>query len=326
MASPTSSSPEPLIDEDDDLSDPDEQTERAQDGGEPSSEVPPQDNGKETSVGPSPAVEDEPLGSGLEDVAPYINFDKYLTKNSANYYYSQKNRNIREKLDKVKISRQSSGSDFDNSVHGKVSVLFERSLSSSYKGPQRMKSDGSVIKPVMKKSNRRGSSVSANVSVGGMSANSNQSAPVKRNISFASVHIREHERIAGDNPCVTSGVPLSIGWGSIQHKAIDLDLYEKSKGPPRDKIEMMVPAAIRKSMLRDEFGVSVKELNASMKNVNITKRNRRHTVAGEHMEGWGEGIESVKRKLGRFVKKTTKEKEEQKLWEQAEKHAMKNTR
>jgi hypothetical protein len=154
-------------------------------------------------------------------------------------------------------------------------------------------------------------------------ASSIQSAPVKRSISFASVHIREHERIAGDNPCVTSGVPLSIGWGSVQHKAIDLDLYEKSKGPSRDKIEMMVPAAIRKSMLRDEFGVSIKELNAAIKDVNITKRNRRHTVAGEGMEGWGEGIESVKRKLGRLVKNTTKEKEEQELWKQAQRAAMK---
>jgi hypothetical protein len=267
-------------------------------------------------------VTTESVGSDLHDVANYINFDKYLTKNSGNYYYSQKNKSVRDKLDKVKMSRQSSQASFDDSVHdNKVAILLERTKSSSYKGPQRrLRSDGSFIRPAIKNGSRRGSlsNISVDSSVG------HQSAPIKRNISFTSVHIREHERIAGDNPCVTSGVPLSIGWASLQHNAIDLDLYEKSKGPSRDKIEMMVPAAIRKSMLRDEFGVSVKDLNEAIKNVNITKRNRRHTVAGEGMEGWGEGVESAKRKLGRFLKKTTKEKEEQKLWEQAQKAAMKS--
>lgn len=291
-----------------------------QDGGQPSAEAPPQHNGQAAALKPATDAQDQVLGSDLEHVASYVNFDKYLTKNSANYYYSQKNKTIRNKLDKVKVSQSISASTdvIDNSTHNKVSILVERRRSSEYKGPPRLKSDGSQIKSATK---RHSSTVSANTSIeSGLSA---VSAPVKRTISFSNVHIREHERIAGDNPCVTSGVPLSIGWGSVQHPPIDLDRYEKSKGPSRDKIEMMVPAAIRKGMLRDEFGVSVKELNAAIKDVNITKRNRRSTVAGEHMEGWGEGVESAKRKLGRFLKKTTKEKEEQKLWEQAQKAVVK---
>lgn len=319
MTASTSNPSVPFVDEDEDLSDPDEKSEDKQNRGEPNAEAPPQSTVEDALSKPAPAVGDsESIGTDIEEVASYINFDKYLTKNSANYYYSQKNKNVREKLDKVKASRQSS-TDFDNSMHGKVSILLERKQSSSYKGPQRLRSDGSLLKPAIK--SRRGSTFSANTSFDGSS--SIHSAPLKRTISFASVHIREHERIAGDNPCVTSGVPLSIGWGSVEHNAIDLDLYENSKGPARDKIEMMVPAAIRKSMLRDEFGVSVKELNESIKAVNITKRNRRHTVAGEGMEGWGEGVESVKRKLGRFIRKTTKEKEEKKLWEQAHRAALK---
>ena len=292
---------------------------RKQDGGQPSAEAPPQDNGQAAALKPN--AQDQVLGSDLEHVASYINFDKYLTKNSANYYYSQKNKTIRNKLEKVKVSQSGSTASIDaidNSTHGKVSILLERKMSSEYKGPRRLKKDGSQIKPVTK---RHSSIVSANTSV--ESGLSTLSAPVKRTISFSNVHIREHERIAGDNPCVTSGVPLSIGWGSVQHPPIDLDRYEKSKGPSRDKIEMMVPAAIRKEMLRDEFGVSIKELNAAIKDVNITKRNRRSTVAGEHMEGWGEGIESAKRKFGRFLKKTTKEQEQQKLWEQAQKAVVK---
>ena len=306
---PKSSSPESFIDNGEELSDPDEQNEK------------PQDNTK--SHKPVSSVVGAASGDvDVDDVSNFINFNKYLTKNSANYYYSQKNRDVREKLQKVKKSRQNS-TDFDSSVHtDKGDILLERTLSSSYKGqPQRLKSDGSTIKPALK--TRRGSSFSVNISTDG-SVESTPSAPIKRNITLMDVHIREHERVAGDNPCVTSGVPLSIGWGYVQHKPIPLDLYEKSKGPSRDKIEMMVPAAIRKSILRDEFDVSVKDLNEAIKNVNVTKRNRRSTVAGEHMEGLGEVVESVKRKLLRVLKKTTNEKEEQKLWAQAQKAAVKS--
>mmetsp|Transcript_25042 Transcript_25042/g.50073 ORF Transcript_25042/g.50073 Transcript_25042/m.50073 type:complete len:135 (-) Transcript_25042:74-478(-) len=84
----------------------------------------------------------------------------------------------------------------------------------------------------------------------------------------------------------------------------------------------MVPTAVRRSMLRQEFGVSIKEMNEAMKQANITKRQRRHTVATEHLEGWSEVLQSAKRKFKRIVKGTTTEKEMQKLWEKAHKSAM----
>eukprot|EP00984_Skeletonema_dohrnii_P024205 scaffold13306_cov61-Skeletonema_dohrnii-CCMP3373.AAC.1 len=66
---------------------------------------------------------------------------------------------------------------------------------------------------------------------------------------------------------------------------------------------MMVPASVRKSMLRDEFKISIADMNASMKGVNITKKQRRHTVASEHLEGWQEVTESAKRKFKRLMGK-----------------------
>ena len=33
----------------------------------------------------------------------------------------------------------------------------------------------------------------------------------KKTCTFSVVDIREHERIAGDNPCVSKGVPIAIG-------------------------------------------------------------------------------------------------------------------
>ena len=123
-----------------------------------------------------------------------------------------------------------------------------------------------------------------------------------RRCAFSCVDIREHERIAGDNPCVSSGVPLSIGWGYYQHKSIPLDNYELNKGLPRDKVEMMVPADVRKSMLRDEFGVSLKEITIAEREANITKGQRRHTIASEHVDV-NDVVQSAKRKFLRLVKK-----------------------
>eukprot|EP00804_Cyclotella_cryptica_P011589 CCRYP_012101-RA/>CCRYP_012101-RA protein AED:0.02 eAED:0.02 QI:381/1/1/1/0.5/0.33/3/133/513 len=315
----TKNPPQASAEDEDDLSDPDERKDVKQVEGQVTAEAPAQDI--ETAIKPAPAQ-----GHELDEVANFINFDKFLYKDSSNYYYSQANKSVRDKLEKVKTTkttRRSSHADFDGSAHSKSSVLSKRSTLSAYRGPQRTKSDGSAIRSVLK--NRRGSDYSGNgsasfdaSSIGNASARS-----IKRTVSFSCVNIREHERIAGDNPCVTSGVPLSIGWRSIQHPAIDLDMYEKNKGPSRDKIEMMVPADIRKDILRNEFGVSIREMNEAIKAVNISKRQRRHTVAIEHLEGWGEVLQSAKRKFGRLVKGTTTQKEEIKLWDQAHKAAMK---
>mmetsp|Transcript_13120 Transcript_13120/g.22486 ORF Transcript_13120/g.22486 Transcript_13120/m.22486 type:complete len:611 (-) Transcript_13120:180-2012(-) len=278
----------------------------------------------------NPGAEDS---DGEDGPARYVNFNKLLQPSSSEYYYSQANRSNRQlltKLDKkVKVKKMSRSVSLDESNHSRVSYLSERSRLSSYRGPEQTLKNGKTIKSAMKKS--RGSSagsklgesmLSGEFSLPELDEGDSKSGTMKR-CAFSCVNIREHERVAGDNPCVTSGVPLSIGWGYYEHPAISLDDYEFNKGPSRDKIEMMVPAGVRRQMLRDEFGVTISEMNASMKDVNLTKRQRRHTVASEHLEGWKEVAESAKRKFKRFVKRTSTAKEEEKLWGLAHETAVK---
>lgn len=248
-----------------------------------------------------------------DDAINAINFSKLLQPSSSNYYYTQANRSNREILEKLKRKKNSvpSNTQLDDSVHSKISVLSDCVRRSSYRGPP------TKIKSAMKSSG----SVCSETGESGSMGSGNPTPKLKR-CSFSSVDIREHERIAGDNPCVTSGVPLALGWGYFQQPSVTLDDYEYHRGPSRDKIEMMVPAGVRRSMLRDEFGVKVSEINASMKEVNIVKRGRRHTNATENMEVWVEVAQSANRKFKRFVKGTSKTKEHEKMWEEAHKAAL----
>mmetsp|Transcript_53679 Transcript_53679/g.114002 ORF Transcript_53679/g.114002 Transcript_53679/m.114002 type:complete len:692 (+) Transcript_53679:256-2331(+) len=271
-------------------------------------------------------------GQNLEDCnddhVGYINFDKLLEPSSSEYYYSQANRKNRQIMEKVKNKKKvdkkigNRSMSMDESQHSRISLVSERSRASSYRGPTPLRRDGSMVKGIVKNARPSGSGPCLSIdSTPSPDTIDLKMKPMKR-CAFSSVDIREHERVAGDNPCVTSGVPLSIGWGYCQHPSVNLDDYEFNKGPSRDKIEMMVPATVRKQMLRDEFGVSINEMNAAMKEVNITKRQRRSSVAGEHLEGWQEVTQSAKRKFKRFLKKTSTAKEEEKLWAQAQKSAM----
>lgn len=242
----------------------------------------------------------------VEEVAKYINLDKLV--NSSEYHPQF------DLSGKRSNPKQNSATTFslDGSGHTKSSWLEERSRTSSYRGPK------TKMQSIMKCR-----------TVGTMSLDSSHSEmkvddtpTIKQVCSFSVVSIREHERIAGDNPCVSKGVPLAIGWGYVQHQSIELDYYEKNKGRIRDKVELLVPPQVRLRMLKDEFGVSTDKINAAIKEVSITKRQRRHTVSTDHLEGWTNVLQSANRKFSRLVKATTSAKEQEKLWEKAHKKAV----
>ena len=260
-----------------------------------------------------------------DNVANYISIKKIFDKNENNYYYSESNFKARKKYEKYFKRRRSKSHDLENldeSVHSKVSLVKHCISASIYQGPPPVKKDGSAVESIIKKRNTWTSQTRVSSSTQ-RSSGSSSGTRFKSNITFSNVDVREYERIAGDNPCVRGGVPLSIGWANIQHESIPLDEYENAKGPPRDKIEMIVPASVRRSMLRDEFKVSVPDLNAAMKSVNICKKQRANTLASEHLEVFQEVIEVAKRKFKRMVgKAVSTRKQAEELWQASHDAAM----
>ncbi len=265
------------------------------------------------------------LERDTDNVANYISITKIFDKNEKNYYYSESNFKARKKYEKFfKRNKSKSSHDLENldqSIHSRVSLVKHCISASSYQGPPPVKKDGSAVESIIKKRNTWTSQT--RISSTQRSSGSSSGTRFKSNITFSNVDIREYERIAGDNPCVRGGVPLSIGWANIQHEPIPLDDYENAKGPPRDKIEIIVPESVRRSMLRDEFKVSVPDLNASMKTVTIAKRQRANTLASEHLEVFQEVVEVAKRKFKRMVgKAVSTRKQAEELWQASHDAAM----
>ena len=82
-----------------------------------------------------------------------------------------------------------------------------------------------------------------------------------------------------------------------------------------------MPSDIREQILRDEFGVPVDEIITAMKDVAATKKQRRHTVGTERVDGLATAAESVRRKWRRFIGGTSATEEEE-LWAEAHHEAL----
>jgi hypothetical protein len=55
----------------------------------------------------------------------------------------------------------------------------------------------------------------------------------KRNVTFGRIHIREYERVLGDNPSCSIGPPISLGWMHWDLHDSTLDAYETSQKSQR---------------------------------------------------------------------------------------------
>lgn len=147
----------------------------------------------------------------------------------------------------------------------------------------------------------------------------------KRSVSFHKIVIREYERTVGDNPSVSSGPPIGIGWSyDPQHSVLDVDEYEATRPARRSSIECKMPPSIRERLLREEWGYARSDITKAIRDVNIHKSKRRSTTSRLEMghDAVDEVVQSAVRKVKKFVKRTSSKKEQEKLWKNAQKIAL----
>ncbi|GAX26142.1 hypothetical protein FisN_18Hh258 [Fistulifera solaris] len=102
---------------------------------------------------------------------------------------------------------------------------------------------------------------------------------LERKVSFKQVHVKEFDRIIGDNPSCSFGVPISIGWTVENESEIDMEEYESFRVQHRrSKLEMLLPKETREVLLMD-WGCSTEDMSQAVKEKVKIKNQRNFTVA-----------------------------------------------
>ena len=157
--------------------------------------------------------------------------------------------------------------------------------------------------------------------------NEQQQPPMKKNVSFSSIEIREHPVAIGDNPSVSRGPPLSLDWYNEETcttKSFLLQEYEQHhQRPARPREDIVLSGTLRESLLRELAGATTQDLVKANNEVIKVKKERMETaMQGPHKEQKQLALEKAKHKFQRLVgtKKSTS-KEQKELWTKAAKYS-----
>lgn len=122
-----------------------------------------------------------------------------------------------------------------------------------------------------------------------------------RHVQFDSIKIRRYQVILGDNPEVSVGPPISLGWTFSSIAPINVDAYEEHRSSKnrRQGNELVLPAFMRRQiLLRNNLSTSA-EIADRVKEVNAIQKKREATVKWLPFSRVEEGAESAKRKASR---------------------------
>mmetsp|Transcript_17565 Transcript_17565/g.24764 ORF Transcript_17565/g.24764 Transcript_17565/m.24764 type:complete len:290 (+) Transcript_17565:145-1014(+) len=129
-------------------------------------------------------------------------------------------------------------------------------------------------------------------------------------VSFESVEFREYPIILGDNPAVSTGAPLTIDWDYQQVDKVQIDEYESKRPARRSYVQMAIPKRHREELLV-ENGCTRREILKRVKEVNLSRLNRRRTVEMLHQTQVQVRVEKMKRGLKNML---TRNKKREKAW------------
>ncbi len=126
-------------------------------------------------------------------------------------------------------------------------------------------------------------------------------------VSFSTVEVRQYERILGDNPGVSCGPPISIGWTHFKDRTANLsvDDYEYYRRSYRDDCDMILSREEREEMLLD-LGFDHKQIAKSVRINYKLKRNRRQTLNNLSAMPVEEAVENAKKVVSRMFQSKKK--------------------
>jgi hypothetical protein len=96
-------------------------------------------------------------------------------------------------------------------------------------------------------------------------------------VSWGTIEMHSHVIQLGDNPAVSRGPPITLGWEKTDYCKLSVDDYESNLEGRRSKQELILPGALREDWLRHR-GYSRKELRQATSVVNKVKLDRKSSA------------------------------------------------
>lgn len=126
----------------------------------------------------------------------------------------------------------------------------------------------------------------------------------KRNVSFSHIGVRDYEVTLGDNPSVSSGAPLSLGWRYDPIESVislkgsfDGDADDRQRRAAR---ELKLSDTQRHSLLLSNPSVSMEDLSETLASTAVARLERMETLKELRMEDarrrrWKEEVYTMRR-------------------------------
>lgn len=117
----------------------------------------------------------------------------------------------------------------------------------------------------------------------------------ERRVRFFDVRALEHEVVVSDNPAVSSGAAMELGWKYNFADPIPVDKFEDQRSKERSKNwkrEKRLTSAQRIKKLI-EFGATHEEIHQATKSASNIRKKRKYSVATRDFDDRSEMIEDI---------------------------------
>ena len=111
----------------------------------------------------------------------------------------------------------------------------------------------------------------------------NEEFKMKRNVSFSHLQVREYETTLGDNPSVSSGAPISLGWNYDPNEKIS-KLPEHSEPICKSRSAIRLSDRERQRLLRSSPSVNEQEMARILNVIATVKLQRKESLNEIHEE------------------------------------------